>query len=58
MLQPTQRHFYDHCQNSNRNCPNNEFCIIKDSESIYNIVTKSSSSNERGQGSRSHDLYR
>src|SRR6266700_1394994 len=57
-LQPTQRHFYEHRQNSYRDCPNDEFRIIEDGESIYDVVAIAARADERGEGGRSDDLHR
>src|SRR2546421_1402189 len=57
-LQPTHKHFYKYCQNSYRDCSDDEFCIIEDGKSIYNVVPIAPSADEGGQSRGSDDLHR
>src|SRR5258706_16396078 len=56
-LQPTHKHFYKYCQNSYRDCPNDEFSIVEEIDSVYNIVAIATRGDECGQSRGGDNLY-
>src|SRR5260221_2669213 len=56
-LQPTHKHFYKYCQNSHRDCSNDEFSIVEEVDSVYNIVAIATCGDELGQSRGGANLY-
>src|SRR2546422_10360907 len=57
-LQPTHKHFYKYGQNSHGDCSDDEFSIIEDGKSVYNIVPIAPSADECSQSRGGDDLHR